>query len=815
MSKAASMIALALTAFLALVGCESSSGPAGAAGQGGAGGRPGTGGTAGGGNVGGAGTGGSGGVALRDDLDCVLEGYPCSIAESDPEAHARSIGLLQSTWQIHRDSGMDGVRDFLEGQPDIVRVRGDDRALEFRIEGATPMVVSDVSVLFGRRVAPATRPSTPLPTGLSAESSSSGVSRKSIVGRDTNSDGVIDDDDQKRALVLAPFLWQFGEDDEAPSIAAQLENLRGYQGNVTFIGNANMEDQNLGLDVLQRFRDYDVIYFSTHGSRGCDSDGCSVVVDTGIQVDFQQQDVSLRGAVVNFDVNTPETPSVGTLALKADFFRNFYPSGLDDTLVVFSACETGNAGSGELARALAGDDFVMFGWTEVVDADDAAPAMSLLFEALGEGLAAEAALDKVFDAGLDATFNSNGDFTELVRFAPNGGDVRLFEIPQLLDDEGQPLEDGEDLTDAVEGAVGDGQNDKLKLLLQIDGVDDDNNDVSGYEITYRLDGRDLQGVYDLSEATLAPGLQYTYRVEHEVDVGFDIEPSTDASLEVIVALPEGLESRYDVDVSFSPIKVAVYYQHLVDVVFPLTGSCGNPDLDETIEEQTVEDSPDLDQPLPPGDIWRDRRNEFNRSIGGRSLRGFPQSCVQLLDIEASASLDALLEVPQDGNLLNVDIEANATSSCEPAGSTVWCGGASAGTSFFARFESPVEQKAAFRLRAELDCEGLETSFLPIDFEELIINVARLLPDGSPTVNSTTSPLGVIRANCDDGSPEVRIDQLILFDAAAAGTTDTAIIIVNGAVGASRSEEETELRLELKGSMRGFIELAPETVPEDM
>ena len=47
----------------------------------------------------------------------------------------------------------------------------------------------------------------------------------------------------------------------------------------------------------------------------------------------------------------------------------------------------------------------------------------------------------------------------------------------------------------LEGAVGDGQADRLKLKIRVDGVNEDT--IGSFRVRYRLDDMDLPGSYDL------------------------------------------------------------------------------------------------------------------------------------------------------------------------------------------------------------------------------------------------------------------------------------------------------------------------------
>ena len=307
-----------------------------------------------------------------------------------------------------RDIGtMADVLAWLQANPAVVEAEGDLRAIRFRIEGSPPFWLFDDTGLSVEPGPPAN------PGGRAGD--------KAIVGEDTNDDGGIDNRDNKRALVMAPYLWQFDPHDESPIFADQLEGLRGYGGNVSFKSNPQRIDQNIAVEDYFALADYDLIYLSTHGERVQPEGGAEshVVVHTGVIMDFSLvREVNLHGMVpeAHYVDEGITAARFWSLGMTPEFFRTFYPDGLDDTVVLLSACETGSTAGNELAEAMGGENFVMFGWSEVVDSDDAVAAMGILMDNLMEGLPTETALQAVEDAGLRSVQNSDNVTTRLERF---------------------------------------------------------------------------------------------------------------------------------------------------------------------------------------------------------------------------------------------------------------------------------------------------------------------------------------------------------------------------------------------------------------
>ena len=187
----------------------------------------------------------------------------------------------------------------------------------------------------------------------------------------------------------------------------------------------------------------------------------------------------------------------------------------------------------------------MMGWTEIVGSGDAFNALGLFTEKLGLGLPAAEALRQVEEAGLSPVLNSYGKMTAFTHFAPQGGDQRLIEVVTLQGD-GAPLRDGSDLSEWLDGTIGDDQHDALRLQTRIDGIVP--GTLGDYTVRYRLDGRDLPGEYDFIGAGKVE--EYAYLIVHEVALGYDAYPGS-FELEAILSLPEGGESRYAANVQLT------------------------------------------------------------------------------------------------------------------------------------------------------------------------------------------------------------------------------------------------------------------------
>lgn len=479
---------------------------------------------------------GGGAVAFRNNfelgqsgLDCEAadnpdDNYPCSIADGDPDQFALAVELLDNAWAARHAGTMADALAYLEAQPSVIEVFGDDRAIRFRIEGVMPIWLTDFTG-----------------DGLGA-APGFGPTMNSVIGEDTDDSGAIDNRDAKRGLVLAPYRGLLQPFDSSDSLAQELESLRGYTGNVVFRENPDADDQNILLDDYRDWNRYDFIYAATPGARLFDtsSGGSWIVMLSGVRATVQQaSSIDATGIVFMGVYDGVETRRFGQYGLVADFFRVAYPSGLDDALVVLPLAEVDT----RLAEGLGGEDFALIGWTKRVGAEDGFAAQSGFFKSLRQGLTAAGALDDVAP-DLRSVTNADGDTTTLVQIAPGGDGQRIIELPTLVDSGGAALEDGINLVPFVIGRVGDGNPDRLSLQLAMDGVTTTDRDQ--FVVRYRYASEDLPGVYNLASATQDGA--YRYRVNHEVDLDADVAPGVGIPLEAIVDLPQGGTSRFRIDV---------------------------------------------------------------------------------------------------------------------------------------------------------------------------------------------------------------------------------------------------------------------------
>jgi len=469
--------------------------------------------------------------------------------------------------------------------PRVVEVLSGPHNLRIRVEGAPPIWVSARSG-YGIPGSPG-QAASPYRSDAAAgaeEGSGRGIHgtggaearrdapRPAVVGQDRNGDGKVNDRDHRRALVLSPYRFEFQDFDPQGAVPI-LAATRGYgEENVEYRVNAWA-----GWESFLGWEDFDVVVVATHGGRVCGSDGCRHGLNTGDYFDTVEEAIALfrRHNVPGMMADFAQAVTSGerfSAMVSADFFTHpdNYPEGLHGTVVIAVACESANR-PGEpfdLGDALVnaspsstGDarGGVWVGWTETVWSDDATAATEALLEYLSRGLTARDALSRIALRGLHQGVPvEGGPVPEVVVRTRGSGDLRIRELPWLLDDFFAPLPDGGDLTWAVVGSLGDGEPNRLDLELDVDGVMPGTE--GGYRVRFELDGERVGSSYSLAGSD-AWDLFTREAFFPAVPMGRDLVPWETYTLEAIVELPEGGESRTEVrNVEFRVCEWTVTWQ---------------------------------------------------------------------------------------------------------------------------------------------------------------------------------------------------------------------------------------------------------------
>lgn len=276
----------------------------------------------------------------------------------------------------------------------------------------------------------------------------------------------------------------------------------------------------------------------------------------------------------------PESTGTGNFVmLSSRFFRQTYPDGIDDAVIVLSACSSGfSSGSAtdpDLLDAFNGDNTAVVGWTKAVSIGAAAAAGKMLAEVLVQvdetveddsGLTVGQAIQKVKElidegrasAPSDAECRSSddpscafqhGQVLSVINDLPADritgatltvvGDsaLRAREIVYLVDEAGEELKTGGLIP--VTGAAGDGRADSVELKIRVDGLEREENP-EDVDLHIVFEDREIDVEEDL-EREVAKGV---WEVGTLLPLGRDHRDGELVDLELVGILPDEGESRW-------------------------------------------------------------------------------------------------------------------------------------------------------------------------------------------------------------------------------------------------------------------------------
>ena len=557
-------------------------------------------------------SGSPGTVAISDssrttDLECEIEGYPCTYDEVDPRVLEESFTALDEAVKlVEEGDDIQSAVDYLESRQDVVEILSEPEGIRFRLKNGPPLWVVNAAAVTAGSKAPGAGENTSINLVLGPPSPNyqSGGGDDGPIGESERGE-----EPYKKALLLSPFFWDF-DGDETDVVKFYLEKShRNYScDNCEVVVKKNSVPEkeyeesdeayeflktlniNFGvtLDDFKSWNDYDLIHLSTHGIQICENIICVGMLMTGMFIDVGDYKSAL-------EVFSPEpgvawgkmaVPGCGLLdktikdketsaqqreeavikwsnkgcgafpnrywqLVTPDFFEYHYQNSnntLNEKMIFLSACESMKDLT--LAKALAGENTTVYGWTESVNAGGGATAAIKFYEHyIRDGLRAEIAYEKVKDRLIN-----DEDNPVLARYKPKGISIESILPPELLQQGEENTRGREIITlmqpiyrvelqekDAIptNGGAGDGKNDKLLFLVQIDGIDESQNP-DDFVIHLAVDGEELEETFTPQEKIS----DYSYWTLDEVELPFDASERDYIELEAWVELPTGGFSRH-------------------------------------------------------------------------------------------------------------------------------------------------------------------------------------------------------------------------------------------------------------------------------
>ncbi len=508
-----------------------------------------------------------------NDLRCTQMDYPCTFADTPREKIERGFDLMDLADEVFAQEGNAiAVAERLLKERDIAEIYYDERGVWYRVDGAPPLIFLHPEAFT---------------YGLENESDleqSYLASRVLFSPNQPSGDGPIGENPpgekvQKKALFVNPVVWQFGSS-VFDSVRSQLLEYRDYKcagcleylrGDIKAYDLIDEETQSAGPSYEQflGWKDYDLIHVFAHGYQFCpgtsvtssgqpvvsgdretfpentagvvegttlDEGECVTMIQSG---HYQTRDYLLENPRDIPGIAWSHKPGddIWAEAVTTDFFKSKYPGGLDDTILFFTSCQLMKDES--LANTLKGTNTAVFGWTQSVAGSRGKATVTDFFtELIDNGLRASVAYDKAIQSESHTEHSEDWHGAELKMVLDQGSDPRGREVVIMI----QPifrelLEENDALP--VDGVAGDGEDDELFILIQVDGVDED-QDIEDFEIHLAIDGEELSKTFKPTEQVG----DYSYRTFEIISLPFDAADRDFVELEAWVDLPEGGDTRH-------------------------------------------------------------------------------------------------------------------------------------------------------------------------------------------------------------------------------------------------------------------------------
>lgn len=460
------------------------------------------------------------------DLLCERQGYPCRLSDVPQDILTQSQAVLEAVAdRANQGETLPDIATDLRDEPGMAEAAASNSTLRFRLEGGMPMsyhIVNDLvptSTTTTLQLTNQKQGTGQLPSFKQAET------LNNPIGQDRNGDGVVNQEDPRQVLLVAPLEWYFGDIAGDYDIFASITLLRGKFNNPLSsddyfdieIRTDDVDETSIaittpelleariaaGFDLFQNWQAYDVIVLQTHGTPVCEGDTCFHTLMTGIEVescDFtakQQAVLDTIGMTCGrWEVETGPANNIVkepryNLELTADAFQRLYNGRMKNKVMYFAACyiagSTNNVEEvreADIINAFGLEDSVYFAWDDRVSVEAGYQAANTLFTKLvSGGVTTRQAYQQVRQNNEHQEINSKGRLTTLQYFGTGNyrlrskqqtsiePGLRIREVVSLRQSGGSELEDDAVLSaDALGGTVGDGQPDTLTLRALVEGA---------------------------------------------------------------------------------------------------------------------------------------------------------------------------------------------------------------------------------------------------------------------------------------------------------------------------------------------------------
>ncbi len=305
----------------------------------------------------------------------------------------------------------------------------------------------------------------------------------------------------KKALLLAPYSWEFGKVDDILIPFNKLPNNRNYKNRVTFKDNKIKNEQQISFEDYLSFNNYDVVHLSSHASKTCEfeeedmgpSNTCRTYISSGIK--YEKKDRQELIDLIKSKNVRGISLEYGELFFIPKFFSYAYPK-VNNKLFIFSACELGQQGDLQITFDNIMRNGQLFYWQNITNVLDSYKAFHNLYDRMLQyGESAPTAFNNMPDSLKNnipyyKNIRTIGDTEQTYTFLKmksKGNVMHIIEPVSILDPKtGEELQEG--AVYPFDGILEDDQPEKASFTLEFLGYTAQEIEEKGMSFSLKLDG---------------------------------------------------------------------------------------------------------------------------------------------------------------------------------------------------------------------------------------------------------------------------------------------------------------------------------------
>ena len=306
----------------------------------------------------------------------------------------------------------------------------------------------------------------------------------------------------KKALLLAPYAWEFGIVDDPLIPFNKLPKYRNYKNRVTYKANKTKSEQQISFEDYLSFNDYDLVHLGSHASKTCEfeeedikpgpSNTCRTYISSGIK--YEKKD---RQELINL-IKSKNVRGIsleyGELFFIPKFFSDAYPN-VNNKLFVFSACQLGQQGDLQTTFNNIMQNGQLFYWQNTIATLDSYRAFHSIYDRmLLYGESAPIAFKNMPDSLKNnipyyKTEKEQGDSVQTYNFLKmksKGNVMHIIEPVSFLDPKtGEELQEG--AVYPFEGILEDDQPEEASFTMEFLGYTANEMKSKGLSFSLKLD----------------------------------------------------------------------------------------------------------------------------------------------------------------------------------------------------------------------------------------------------------------------------------------------------------------------------------------